>query len=344
MGHPAVAEAAVIAMPHEKWSERPLAVVVAKEGQTVTRGAAARAPDRAVREVVDPRPLRVRGGDPEDGRREVQEDGAARPVRRRACGGAGGSAGRDELRAVLLRETGGPEQLEIVDVEEPEPADGQVLVRVRAAGINFLDVLVRQGRYPQAPPLPTVLGSEVAGEIDGRRVMALPRAGGGGYAELVAVEESLLVPLPDGASFEEGASFLLTFLTAWIPLTRQLPSVEGRDGPGARRRRWGGHRGDPGRSAPRRPRAGDREHGGEAQPRARARRRGGLRLRRARGRARRRRARPGRRRGVRRLDRAARAARRRRRARLRGRLVGSRSTPRRSSAATSACSASTSGG
>ncbi len=132
------------------------------------------------------------------------------------------------MRAVLLRETGGPEQLEIVDVEEPEPADGQVLVRVRAAGINFLDVLVRQGRYPQAPPLPTVLGSEVAGEVDGRRVMALPRAGGGGYAELVAVEESLLVPLPDGASFEEGASFLLTFLTAWIPLTRQLPSVEGR--------------------------------------------------------------------------------------------------------------------
>jgi NADPH2:quinone reductase len=132
------------------------------------------------------------------------------------------------LRAVLLRETGGPEQLEIVDVEEPEPADGQVLVRVRAAGINFLDVLVRQGRYPQAPPLPTVLGSEVAGEVDGRRVMALPRAAGGGYAERVAVEESLLVTLPEGASFEEGASFLLTFLTAWIPLTRQLPAVEGR--------------------------------------------------------------------------------------------------------------------
>ena len=132
------------------------------------------------------------------------------------------------MRAVLLRETGGPEQLELVEVDRPEPADGQVLVRVRAAGINFLDVLVRQGRYPQAPPLPTVLGSEVAGEVDGRRVMALPRAAGGGYAEWVVVDESLLVPLPDGRSFEEGASFLLTFLTAWIPLTRQLPSVEGR--------------------------------------------------------------------------------------------------------------------
>jgi NADPH2:quinone reductase len=125
------------------------------------------------------------------------------------------------LRAVLLRETGGPERLEVTDVPEPQPGDGQVLLRVRAAGINFLDVLIRQGRYPQAPPLPTVLGSEVAGEVDGRRVMALPRMAGGGYAEWVAVDESLLVPLPEGASFEEGASFLLTFLTAWIPLTRQ---------------------------------------------------------------------------------------------------------------------------
>jgi NADPH2:quinone reductase len=131
------------------------------------------------------------------------------------------------VKAVLLRETGGPERLEVTDVPEPELVDGQVLVRVRAAGINFLDVLVRQGRYPQAPPLPAILGSEVAGEVDGRRVMALPRMDGGGYAELVAVDEELLVPLPDGASFEEGASFLLTFLTAWIPLTRQVRLREG---------------------------------------------------------------------------------------------------------------------
>jgi NADPH2:quinone reductase len=101
-----------------------------------------------------------------------------------------------------------------------------VLLRVRAAGINFADVLARGGRYPQPPELPTVLGSEVAGEVDGRRVMALPPSGG--YAELVAVPEESLVPLPDGASFEEGASFLLTFLTAWIPLTRQA-----RVGPGS---------------------------------------------------------------------------------------------------------------
>ena len=111
---------------------------------------------------------------------------------------------------------------------DPEPGDGQVVVRVRAAGINFLDVLVRQGRYPQAPPLPTIPGSEIAGELDGTRVMALPRAGGGGYAELVAVEREVVVPLPEEATFEEGAAFLLTFLTAWIPLTRQVPEVDGR--------------------------------------------------------------------------------------------------------------------
>jgi NADPH2:quinone reductase len=132
------------------------------------------------------------------------------------------------LKAVVLRETGGPEQLEYGDVPDPEPGDGQVVVRVRAAGINFLDVLVRQGRYPQAPPLPTIPGSEIAGEVDGQRVMALPRLGGGGYAELVPVERELLVPLPDEATFEEGASFLLTFLTAWIPLTRLVSGVDGR--------------------------------------------------------------------------------------------------------------------
>jgi NADPH:quinone reductase len=122
------------------------------------------------------------------------------------------------VKAVLLREAGGPERLEYTDVAEPSANDGQALVRVRAAGVNFVDVLVRQGRYPQAPPLPTIPGSEIAGEVDGRRVIGLPR-GAGGYAELAAVDEQWLVPLPDDASFEEGASFLLTFLTAWLPLT-----------------------------------------------------------------------------------------------------------------------------
>jgi NADPH2:quinone reductase len=129
------------------------------------------------------------------------------------------------MRAIVLRETGGPDELEVAEVPDPEPGEGEVVLQVRAAGVNFADVLVRQGRYPQPPELPTIPGSEVAGEVDGRRVMALPS--GGGYAEKVAVDERLLVPLPDGASFEEGAGFVLTFLTAWIPLTRQVRVGEG---------------------------------------------------------------------------------------------------------------------
>jgi NADPH2:quinone reductase len=123
------------------------------------------------------------------------------------------------LRAALLREVDGP--FELGDV--PEPAtDGKVLVRVRAAGINFADIMVRRGQYPQMPELPAVIGSEIAGELeDGTRVMAIT-SGGGGYAEVVAVDRAQVVPLPEHASFAEGASFLLTFLTAHIPLTRQV--------------------------------------------------------------------------------------------------------------------------
>jgi NADPH2:quinone reductase len=123
------------------------------------------------------------------------------------------------LRAALLREVDGP--FEVVDVPEPAP-DGKVLVRVRAAGVNFADVMVRRGVYPQMPELPAVLGSEIAGELeDGTRVMAIT-SGGGGYAESAAVDRAQVVPLPDHASFAEGASFLLTFLTAYIPLTRHV--------------------------------------------------------------------------------------------------------------------------
>jgi NADPH:quinone reductase len=123
------------------------------------------------------------------------------------------------LRAALLREVDGP--FELAEVPDPQ-TDGKALVRVRAAGINFADVLIRRGHYPQMPELPTVLGSEIAGELeDGTRVMAFT-SGGGGYAELAVVDRSMLVELPEGPSFAEGASFLLTFLTAYIPLARQV--------------------------------------------------------------------------------------------------------------------------
>ena len=124
------------------------------------------------------------------------------------------------MKAVVLRETGAPDRLEYADVAAPEPADERRAVAVRAAGVNYMDVLVRQGAYAQPPPLPTIPGSEVAGEVDGRRVMGLIGDGGGGYAEVAAIDERWLFPLPERASFEEGASFLMTYLTAYLPLTR----------------------------------------------------------------------------------------------------------------------------
>ena len=123
------------------------------------------------------------------------------------------------MRAAVLKGTGGPEQLAVEEVPEPAAAEGQAVVDVRAAGINFADILVRLGMYPQMPELPTVLGSEVAGELGGARVMGIVRGEGGGYAERVVVDPRWVLPLPASASFAEGAAFPMAFLTAWIPLT-----------------------------------------------------------------------------------------------------------------------------
>ncbi|HSC90747.1 MAG TPA: zinc-binding dehydrogenase [Gaiellaceae bacterium] len=124
------------------------------------------------------------------------------------------------MKAVVLDEE---RRLELRDVPDPEPSESQTLVRVRAAGVNYADVLIREGRYPQAPPLPFVPGSEIAGETsDGRRVIGFVREDGGGYAEQAVADDDWLFDLPEGASFEDGAAFLLAFLTAWIPLTRQV--------------------------------------------------------------------------------------------------------------------------
>jgi len=128
------------------------------------------------------------------------------------------------MKAAVLTEVDAP--FELREVPDPE-GEGKVVVRVRAAGINFADVMIRRGVYPQMPELPAILGGEIAGELeDGSRVMAITGQAGG-YAELAAVDPPSLVPLPAGATFAEGASFLLTFLTAYIPLTRQARLREG---------------------------------------------------------------------------------------------------------------------
>jgi NADPH:quinone reductase-like Zn-dependent oxidoreductase len=131
------------------------------------------------------------------------------------------------MRAAVLPRTGGPEVFEIQDRPEPSLGPGRVRIRVRAAGINFADLMARQGLYPDAPDLPAVLGYEVAGEIEdvgddvesvapGDRVMAACRFGG--YAEIVSVRERDVLELPEGWSFEEGASFPVVYGTAYASL------------------------------------------------------------------------------------------------------------------------------
>ena len=115
------------------------------------------------------------------------------------------------MKAVVLREVGGDLALE----EWQDPTG--TIVDVRAAGVNFLDVLVRRGLYPQMPELPHVLGSEVAGDLDGRRVVAFAN-GSGGYAERVEVDPAWVFELPEHATYAGGAGFLMTYLTAYIPL------------------------------------------------------------------------------------------------------------------------------
>src|SRR3954470_24299451 len=131
------------------------------------------------------------------------------------------------MRAAVLPRHGGPDVFEIQDRPDPSVGPGQVLVRVRAAGINFADLMARQGLYPDAPDLPAVLGYEVAGKVErvgeaverlapGDKVVGWCRFGG--YAELVSARDGDLMLLPDDWSFEEGAAFPVVYGTAYAAL------------------------------------------------------------------------------------------------------------------------------
>jgi NADPH:quinone reductase-like Zn-dependent oxidoreductase len=134
------------------------------------------------------------------------------------------------MRAVVLTGHGAPEVLQVQERPAPgAPAEGQVVVDVRAAGINFADTMARMGLYPDAPKPPCVVGYEVAGPVsavgpgvegiaEGDRVMAGTRFGG--YAEQVTVNASDVVPLPDRLSFEQGAAVPVNYSTAWAGLLR----------------------------------------------------------------------------------------------------------------------------
>ncbi len=103
------------------------------------------------------------------------------------------------MRAIQITEFGGPEVLRLVDLPRPEPAAGEVLIRVTRAGLNFADTHTRENAYIAKHDLPLIPGTEVAGvrEDSGERVVArLP--GRGGYAEYAVAAESAVVPVPEG--------------------------------------------------------------------------------------------------------------------------------------------------
>src|SRR5262245_9774947 len=109
------------------------------------------------------------------------------------------------MKQVWITKRGGPDVLQAREAPDPEPKAGEVRVKVAASGVNFADLMARMGLYPDAPPLPTVVGYEVAGTVDkvgegasvavGARVLALVRFGG--YASMVVVPAAQVVPLPD---------------------------------------------------------------------------------------------------------------------------------------------------
>jgi NADPH:quinone reductase len=135
------------------------------------------------------------------------------------------------MRAVVITRPGGPEVLEIQEVETPEPVADLVRVRVRAAGINRADLLQRAGGYPAPAGSPSdIPGLEFAGEVDaigplvrmwkpGQRVMGL--AGGGAQAEYILVHEGMLVEIPPNLDFEQAAGIPEVFMTAHDALFTQ---------------------------------------------------------------------------------------------------------------------------
>jgi NADPH2:quinone reductase len=127
------------------------------------------------------------------------------------------------MKALLSHEPGGPDTLRLDDLPDPVAGPGELLVRVRAAAINYPDVLIIEDKYQFKPPRPFAPGGEIAGEVEavgegvtdwkaGDRVVAV--IGHGGLAEKVVFPAKAAIPLPEGRSFAEGAALLLTYATS----------------------------------------------------------------------------------------------------------------------------------
>jgi NADPH:quinone reductase-like Zn-dependent oxidoreductase len=131
------------------------------------------------------------------------------------------------MRAVVTTAAGDVRVMKVEERPDPKPKSGQVLVRVKAAGLNFADILARQGLYPDGPPKPCVMGYEVCGAVEaagenvdpslvGKTVIGLTRFGG--QAELVTIPAVQTFEKPDNLTFEEAAAIPVNYLTAWALL------------------------------------------------------------------------------------------------------------------------------
>jgi NADPH:quinone reductase-like Zn-dependent oxidoreductase len=127
------------------------------------------------------------------------------------------------MRAVVMRETGDPDVLRLEDVERPEPADGQVLIRVHAASVNPIDWKYRRGLSPKQ--LPAVLGSDVSGTVELSRADGFAPgddvfgfAATGSYAEFASAPAVLIANKPAGVSYEQAAALPVGGLTSWQAL------------------------------------------------------------------------------------------------------------------------------
>jgi NADPH:quinone reductase-like Zn-dependent oxidoreductase len=127
------------------------------------------------------------------------------------------------MRQIWITKAGPPEVLEVREAPDPQAGEGEVRIRVRAAGINFADLMARVGLYPDAPKLPCVVGYEVSGVIDaigsnvtrvavGDRVFGMPKFGG--YTDTLVVKEAQAFRMPARMSFEEAAALPVVYLTA----------------------------------------------------------------------------------------------------------------------------------
>jgi synaptic vesicle membrane protein VAT-1 len=128
------------------------------------------------------------------------------------------------MRQIVTTSTGGIDVLKVEDRPDPQPAPGEVVIKVRAAGLNFADILSRQGLYPDSPPKPCVMGYEISGVVDrlgegvnsdfaGKSVVALTRFGG--QSELIAVNATQMFEKPDSLTFEQAAAVPVNYLTAY---------------------------------------------------------------------------------------------------------------------------------